>query len=120
MACARSFSQELQKSYFFRVSDHVSQLLSSSPKDFGKKRLIVATLLILLRMCSIFDSAVVGSFTGFVCLILGGDVTTLMWPKSLPTYATDAFWGKNHSEKNIFAGAPLTSLPHSRYFLATC
>ena len=44
MACARSFSQEFQKSYFFRVSDHVSQLLSSSPKDFGKKRLIVATL----------------------------------------------------------------------------
>ena len=47
MACARSFSQEFQKSYFFRVSDHVSQLLSSSPKDFGKKRLIVATLMLM-------------------------------------------------------------------------
>ena len=65
MACARSFSQEFQKSYFFRVSDHVSQLLSSSPKDFGKKRLIVATLELIevgkldlvdpLLMCSLFD-----------------------------------------------------------------
>ena len=46
MACARSFLQEFQKSFFFRVSDYVSQLLSSRPKDFGKKHLIVATLLI--------------------------------------------------------------------------
>ena len=31
--------------HIFRVSDHVSQLFSSSPKNFGKKGLIVATLI---------------------------------------------------------------------------
>ena len=33
-----------KKFIFFRVSDHVSQLLSFIPKNFGEKELIVATL----------------------------------------------------------------------------
>ena len=46
MAGAGSFLQEFQKSYFFRVSDYVMQLLSFSPKNFGKKGLIIVTLVI--------------------------------------------------------------------------
>ena len=41
-----SFLQEYQKNYFFRVSDYVLQLLSFSPKNYRKKGLIVATLMI--------------------------------------------------------------------------
>ena len=46
MAGAGSFLHKYQKKIFFRVSDYVLQRLSFSPKNFRKKCLIVATLLI--------------------------------------------------------------------------